>query len=124
MLATGMFIATILVLTLRAHAEDPASLTFSAEVFKKTPYALKFTPPKGHHFNLQAPASVELANGSTNALGALVKGPQLVTAQDFKEAKLEKDCTVKASLYVCNDANTYCRPVKQDFDCETLALKK
>lgn len=98
---------------------QPADVTFNAQVASKAPYTLKFTPPSGHHFNLQAPARVALSSGEVSQLK---KDEHQVTAE-FKTAKLEKECTVQANLYVCNDANTYCRPVKRDFDCSNLKSK-
>lgn len=94
-------------------------MTFNARIAAKAPYTLKFTPPAGHHFNLQAPAQVALASGE---VGQLEKDERQVTAE-FTTAKLDKNCTVKANLYVCDDANTYCRPVKRDFDCGNLKSK-
>lgn len=119
-----------LILSLAAHAAptpnsaEPAALTFSGEVLSKAPYRVQFTPPAGHHFNLGAPTHVDVANGaSAIEAGSLEKDPQKVTVGFHKIAKIENQCTLNASLYVCNDANTYCRPVKQSLDCQTLAKK-
>jgi hypothetical protein len=107
-----------------AAAEDIASLQFTGEIVSQTPYQLKFTPPAGHHFNLGAPTAVELANGSAAAqAGALKKDEHKITV-DFQKVTLAKDCVVKASLYVCNDANTYCRPVRRNYECVNLAVRK
>jgi hypothetical protein len=119
-----MILQSLIFFTLQANAgEDPASLAFAAKISNKSPYALSFTPPKAHHFNLQAPATVDAVTGEASVRAKLAKGPQLVAA-NFDTLKIDKECVVKANLYVCNDAETYCRPVKQDFECETLSLKR
>jgi hypothetical protein len=107
-----------------AHADEAASLAFTGQILNKAPYQLKFTPPALHHFNLEAPTGVGLANGDAKTAGTLKKDLQKITVDFAGISKFDKDCMVKASLYVCNDANTYCRPVKENFDCQTLALKK
>jgi len=114
----------VFALSATAFADDQAAMTFKGEIVRKAPLEIKFVPPAAHHFNLQAPASVELANGAAeNQAGKLTKDEHKINVSFLKIAKMEKDCTVKASLYVCNDANTYCKPVKQNFACDTLAAK-
>jgi hypothetical protein len=125
-----MIFQTILFLSISASAApipdhpETKDISFTAEIISAAPYQLKFLAPMGHHFNLQAPASVELKNGSANQMGNFAKDPQKITVNFEKVATIVSGCSVKASLYVCNDANTYCRPVKQDFDCRTLKLKR
>ena len=110
----------LLLFALQVHAEEP---TFNVQLEKKTPYTLKFTPPMGHHFNLQAPTNVSVVNGTAAPVAGELKKDEHLVAATFAQNKPEKDCTVKANLYVCNDANTYCKPVKRDFDCDSLKAK-
>jgi hypothetical protein len=109
-----------LLFTLNAYAEEPS---FNVQLEKKSPYTLKFTPPPEHHFNLQAPTNVSLVRGGAAPVSGELKKDEHSVAATFAENRLQKDCTVKASLYVCNDANTYCKPVKRDFECDTLKTK-
>ena len=125
-----MIFLGLITLSLGANAAPPAGnaelppLAFHAELLSASPYEIKFTPPAGHHFNLGAPAKVDLANGSASQAGILEKDEKKVTAGFQKVAKIEASCRVNAALYVCNDANTYCRPVKQGFACPALQARK
>lgn len=99
-------------------------VAFFGKVISKKPYALKFEAPAGHHFNLGAPAKVELSDGSTNAVGTLEKNEQQIKVDFQNVAQVSSQCEVKTSLYVCNNENTYCRPIKENFDCQNLRIKK
>lgn len=113
-----------LLVTLSAFAgPDLKAVHFSGEIVSKQPYKLKFEAPKGHHFNQEAPAKVEIQNKDKAEAGQIAKTLQTVTVDFPKGAKVAGDCQVKAQLYVCDDANTYCLPIKQEYDCQNLKLK-
>jgi hypothetical protein len=115
-------IAFLFALDVRAEP-DLKAVKFSGEIVSKSPYRLKFQAPAGHHFNQEAPAKVELQNGEKMEAGKIEKSLPTMTAEFPKDTKLAAGCVVKASLYVCNDANTYCLPIKQDYDCQKLQTK-
>jgi hypothetical protein len=102
---------------------DLSVVKFSGKIVSQAPYQLKFEAPKGHHFNQEAPAKVEMKNGEALIPGKIDKTLQAMTVAFAKDTKPSADCTVKASLYVCNDANTYCLPIKRDFECKNLQAK-
>lgn len=106
-------------------AADPdlKTVKFTGQIISKSPYKLKFSAPKGHHFNQEAPAKVEVMNGEKAETGKIEKSLPVMTVEFPKETKIASACVVKASLFVCNDANTYCLPIKQDFDCQKLQVK-
>ena len=102
---------------------DLKKVKFSGEIASKAPYELKFKAPKGHHFNQEAPAKVEVQNGDKTEAGQISKTLQTIDVSFPKEMKLASTCEVKAQLFVCDDGNKYCLPIKQEFDCQKLQVK-
>jgi thiol-disulfide isomerase/thioredoxin len=85
----------------------------------------KFTAPAGHHFNDQAPNRVEVKSVSKPESWLPVekievKG-QSLSATWGQEVDL---CHVKATLFICDDKNTYCLPKTQTIDCKVGTKKK
>lgn len=118
--------ALILMSVVAGFAEgtpDLKAVRFSGEIVSKSPYKLKFQPPKGHHFNQEAPAKVEVQVKDKTDAGKIEKSLQAMTVDFPKETKVAGECAVKAQLYVCDDANTYCLPIKQEYDCAKLKVK-
>jgi hypothetical protein len=107
-----------------AVAEVSPSVTkFSGQILSKTPYRLKFQAPVAHHFNQEAPAKVEIVDSSQTTAGKIEKTLPVITVEFPNAAKISSGCLVKAQLFVCDDAGTYCQPVKQEFDCQKLQAK-
>ena|ERR1700722_2230344 len=106
------------------HAADGSDVHFQGELLGKAPYRVQFVPPPAHHFNMGAPSKVEMSAPSGTKVGAMQKDEHKITVDFAGVAKVEDGCQVQAAFYVCNDANTYCKPVKQNFDCKTMAASK
>ena len=117
-------ILTVFFFSALAGAQND-QVKFSAEMVSQIPLKLSFKAPAGHHFNQEAPAKVELQNEKQNVVGMINKslGVMSVDFADLKN-KLAKDCSVQAQLYVCNDANTYCLPIRQNYACASLISNK
>ena len=70
----------------------------------------------------EAPGKVDMQDGTQNQSAKIEKSLQTMKVS-FEKAPTAAGCNVKAQLYVCNDANTYCLPIKQEFDCQKLQVK-
>lgn len=103
-----------------ATGPDAKNLSFSAKRIESfTGYALQFTPPAGHHFNIEAPSKITAEVGKDSFSAQLSKNLTDVKASWNKE--LTK-CTIQAQLYLCDDKNSYCVPIKKTFVCESLTF--
>ena len=103
---------------------DLKNLIFKAEKKSDKPFTLEFMPPKNHHFNQEAPTKVEMIDDSNKSVAQLNKSLQKVTAIFTQKNQISKTCHVMAQLYLCNDDNTYCVPVKQEYECKDLSLMR
>jgi tetratricopeptide (TPR) repeat protein len=98
---------------------DPAS--------KVPAWLLEFIPPAGHHFNLNAPMSVQTTQGAIQfkKWGAELKRVGFRSS----EFKLKEGDEVSSSLFLCDEAKTYCVkktlqfPLKVNSDLKVLEFK-
>ncbi len=97
------------------------NLAFKAELKKTKPIAIEFFPPGAHHFNQEAPSKVEMKNGVEVIVGHLTKTLQKITSDFPEKIQMEKNCQLSVQMYLCNEKNTYCVPVKQKYQCQDLS---
>ena len=98
---------------------DPAS--------KVPAWLLEFVPPVGHHFNLNAPMTVEATQGKIpfKKWGAELKRVGFRSS----EFKLKEGDEISSSLFLCDEAKTYCVkkslrfPLKVNSDLKVLEFK-
>jgi tetratricopeptide (TPR) repeat protein len=67
-------------------------------------WAIEITPPKNHHFNLDAPHS---AKTGTISFNAVVESPSKIIFQ-AESASLKPGTEVEATAFLCDEAKTYC----------------
>ena len=103
---------------------DANAVKFSAQLMSTTPFKAVFRAPPGHHFNQEAPTKVEMQNNGANQPGAIAKTLQAINVDFGKDVKPASGCNLKARLFVCNDANTYCLPITQEYECQKLQAVK
>jgi thiol-disulfide isomerase/thioredoxin len=107
---------------------DLKALQYTAKKMEGSEFKIKFTPPKDHHFNMEAPSLVkqfapQIAGEpgvESDTIAKLEKKPSEIIAR-LTAAK--PGCEVKTELYICDDKNTYCLPIKKNFLCEDLMKK-
>lgn len=90
-------------------AAKQANLDFATDFILKPGNEVLFqlTAPPEHHFNLEAPNKVVLINGKK----AEEVGLEKKATKFFGSLKNgNKEESLKATLYVCDDKNTYCVP--------------
>jgi len=75
---------------------------------KKKLYQFKALPPEGHHFNIQAPNKV--VSGKNKI--------QITTVAEEQIAFQHATDRLTATLYVCDNANTFCKPVVKKIEGE------
>ena len=120
---THQVLAGIMLLAISALAEnspDQKSLKFKLENAAANSLLLEFTPPAGHHFNQEAPSKVGIESGGKLEALKVDKSLQKISAHLLSPRSAAVDCVIQAQLYLCNDSNTYCVPVKQSFSCNEL----
>ncbi len=118
-------LAAVLTLSTLAFAEsepDIKNLQFSIRKLDSLQgLAVQLTPPAGHHFNMEAPTKLTLKLDSTSKEEALKadidKAPAAIKASWNKKTKT---CEITAQVYLCDDQNKYCVPLKKNFLCEKL----
>ncbi len=85
-----------------------------------------FTPPEKHHFNVDAPMSVTSGEGIFIKVGAAPTAIGYVSS----DTKLKDNAPVIASLFLCDDAKTYCVkktltfPLKVNSDLKKIVIPK
>jgi thiol-disulfide isomerase/thioredoxin len=109
-------LALVLVLVANVAAADmDISFGLASKNFKGKTQSVTFTAPEKHHFNPQSPATVESMIG-----GKWVKAHTLTTTSHEVKAIWGDNadpCQMRAAFYICDDKNTYCLPVRQNFTC-------
>jgi thiol-disulfide isomerase/thioredoxin len=78
---------------------------------------VEFSPPPGHHFNMEAPTEVRLTVGKKITKATLDKAPETIKASWDQKSN---SCEILAQLYICDEKNTYCVPIKKTFACQKL----
>lgn len=83
---------------------------------------VQLTPPAGHHFNMEAPTKLTLklnpASKEEPLKAEIDKAPASIKASWNKKST---NCEVQAQVYLCDDQNKYCVPLKKTFACEKLS---
>ena len=84
---------------------------------------LEFKTPAAHHFNQQAPNTVERKTAD-----GWEKAHQIEIAGDSLKAQWTKTFDplvdgIRAQLYVCDDQNTYCLPLTEKFHCDGKKIR-
>ncbi len=104
-----------LIVSCNTFADMDVSFTIKTSKIDTLTNEITFVAPPNHHFNGQSPS---LAEGQAG--GNWVRAHTLNTSGNevkaFWEEKIEP-CHLRAHLYMCDDANTYCLPIKQNFSC-------
>ncbi len=101
-----------------AAGPDVKSLQFSVRKLDSFQgLMVQFGPPAGHHFNMEAPTQVSLSADKKTFKATLDKSPELIKASWNQKSTT---CDVIAQLYICDEKNTYCIPIKKSFSCEKL----
>lgn len=110
-------ISIILFFSLGFAGKGPdKNLTFLAQ--KIDSQTVQFLPPTEHHFNLEAPSAAHRISEGKSEVAILDKKESRIIA---KWAQKTKSCEIEAQLYLCDDKNTYCVPVKRKFSCDKLS---
>lgn len=112
-----LLVTLLFTLAQQTQAQDK-NLEYTAKLKSAANLTIDFAPPAQHHFNLEAPNKVTLQQGEQSKPGKIDKKPTLISAQ--WDGKKPSACEIKAQLYVCDDANTYCMPIKKNFKCDDL----
>lgn len=113
-----MFAWMALVSFALAQGPDVKNLQFTAHKLEGSDFKVQLTPPKDHHFNMEAPTQVEQVAGAQIEKATLEKVPSKVIASWKKQSP---NCEVKAQVYICDDKNSYCVPIKKTFSCQELS---
>ncbi len=82
-------------------------------------WAIEITPPKDHHFNLDAPHGAK-ADGLT--FETVVENPQKMIFQAENE-KLKSGKTVETVAFLCDEAKTYCLKKKMMVTLDSAQAK-
>ena len=100
-----------------ARAAPTVPVTIQGNTIPKRTKQIIFTVPADHHFNKEAPNRIEMIVD-----GTWTKANSLKLQKDHLEADWDKEgvpCSgLRTVLYVCDDANTYCIPHGQSFQCD------
>jgi thiol-disulfide isomerase/thioredoxin len=103
-------IGLVLLLSSTSVFATPAVPDFTVQVgqqqyAKMRGWILNFLPPKGHHFNTDAPMSITALNQII-----FIKGGATPEHVGFRSSdqKLIPGTEVAASIFLCDDAKTYC----------------
>ena len=86
--------------------------------------AVQFTPPEAHHFNMEAPTKITLkVDPSTKDEPLKAEVDKTPSAIKASWSKKLKTCEITAQVYLCDNQNKYCLPIKKNFSCEKLTYE-
>ena len=96
---------------------DPAS--------KVPRWILEFTPPSGNHINLGAPMKASAHAGSTEGSIAFIRTESKKQRVRFasSDLKLKEGDEIESSLFLCDEAKTYCIKKVRQFPLKVTAPK-